>query len=209
MPFGLVNAPSTFQRAMSVALRGCEAYSVMYIDDILIFSEDDQQHLQYLRSVFCALQAASYHVRLQKCSFFASEVPFLGHTLSADGIEADTSRFNVGDTFPILFTTARQVRSFLGIVMWYRTFIPHVATLAAPLFPLTSANKQVVWSEVAEASVAALKQVLSMTLVLARYDRDLETRVNNRCIIGGIGRCSRATAWRTVVARSILEQEAY
>ena len=89
----------------------------MYIDDILIFSEDDQQHLQHLRSVFSALQAASYHIRLQKCSFFASEVPFLGHTLSADRIKADASRFNIGDAFPIPFTTARQVRSFLGIVI--------------------------------------------------------------------------------------------
>ena len=72
MPFGLVNAPSTFQRAMSVALRGCEDFSVVYIDDILVFSEDDNQHQEHLRRVFDALQSSSYHVRLQKCCFFAS-----------------------------------------------------------------------------------------------------------------------------------------
>ena len=78
MPFGLVNAPSTFQRAMSTALRGCEAFSVVYIDDILVFSRDESEHLEHLRSIFAALQECSYHVRLEKCSFFAPEVPFLG-----------------------------------------------------------------------------------------------------------------------------------
>ena len=61
MPFGLVNAPSTFQRAMSVALRGCEEFSVVYIDDILVFSETREQHLLHLKRVFAALQEQSYH----------------------------------------------------------------------------------------------------------------------------------------------------
>ena len=187
MPFGLVNAPSTFQRAMSVALRGCEDFSVVYIDDILVFSEDNDQHHEYLRHVFHALQSSSYYVRLQKCCFFASEVPFLGHILSADGIKADTSRLNITEAFPTPFHTAKQVRSFLGVVMWYRTFIPHVATLAAPLFPLTSPKKQVVWSEVAEVAVTELKRALASTPVLARYDRDLETRVTTDASLVGLG----------------------
>ena len=66
MPFGLVNAPSTFQRAMSVALRGCEDFAVVYIDDILVFSVDREQHLHHLCSFFAALQSQAYHVRLSK-----------------------------------------------------------------------------------------------------------------------------------------------
>ena len=212
MPFGLVNAPSTFQRAMSVALRGCENFSVVYIDDILVFSEDEAQHHEHLRSVFDALQSSSYHVRLQKCSFFASEVPFLGHVLSTDGIKADTSRFNLADAFPTPFLTAKQVRSFLGLVMWYRTFIPHVATLAAPLFPLTSPKKQIAWSEVAEAAVTELKRALSSTPVLARYDRDLETRVTTDASLVGLGAVleqQHGDQWRPVAfwSRKLIDAE--
>ena len=64
--------------------------------------------------------------------------------------------------FLLPFTTSKQVRSFLGMVMWYRTFIPHIATLAAPLFPLTSVKKGFTWSEEAEQSVAALKHALDL-----------------------------------------------
>ena len=77
MPFGLVNAPSTFQRAMSVALRGCEDFTVVYIDDILIFSETLEDHFQHLDRVFACLKSQSYHARLSKCKFVTTEVPFL------------------------------------------------------------------------------------------------------------------------------------
>ena len=86
--------------------------------------------------------------------------------------------------------------------MWYHTFIPHVTTLVVPLFPLTSPNKQVVWSEVAEASVAALKQALSMTPVLAQYDRDLETRVITDASLVGLGAVLEqqyGEQWRPIV----------
>ena len=187
MPFGLVNAPSTFQRAMSVALRGCEEFSVVYIDDILVFSETREQHLLHLKRVFAALQEQSYHVRLAKCLFFAPEVPFLGHILSADGIKAADKRFGHIQSFPTPFSTPKQVRSFLGMVMWYRTFIPHVATLAALLFPLTSAKKSFQWTEEAEQSVKALKQALMQTPVLSRYNHDLETRVTTDASQTGVG----------------------
>ena len=187
MPFGLVNAPSTFQRAMSVALQGCEEFAVVYIDDILVFSSSRDQHLQHLRKVFAALQGQSYHVRLSKCSFFASEVPFLGHILTPDGIKAADKRFDHIQSFPTPFSNPKQVRSFLGMVMWYRTFIPHISTLAAPLFPLTSVKKGFTWTPEAEQSVTALKYALTRTPVLSRYDHDRETRVTTDASTIGIG----------------------
>ena len=201
MPFGLVNAPSTFQRAMSVALRGCEAFTVVYIDDILVFSPNEEEHLEHLHKVFAALQRLSYHVRLEKCSFFATEVPFLGHILTPDGIKADVSRHDTIFAFQMPFTTAKQVRSFLGMVMWFRVFIPNVATLAAPLFPFTSAKKTLQWTDAAEAAVLALKEALSTTPVLARYDRDLDTRVTTDVSITGLGAVleqQHGEVWRPV-----------
>ena len=78
MPFGLVNAPPTFQRAMTVALRGCEDFAAVYIDDVLVFSDSPEQHLDHLRKVFSCLQKEAYHVRLAKCEFMASSVRFSG-----------------------------------------------------------------------------------------------------------------------------------
>ena len=76
MPFGLVNAPPTFQRAMNTALRGCEQFAAVYIDDIFVYSNSLDDHLSHLASVFEKLQAQSYHVRLSKCEFLADEVQF-------------------------------------------------------------------------------------------------------------------------------------
>ena len=85
MPFGLRNAPPTFQRAMTRALNGLDHCATVYIDDILIFSRDKKEHLQHLDQVFTALGRHQYHVRLQKCEFLQKEVKFLGHKLTPEG----------------------------------------------------------------------------------------------------------------------------
>ena len=157
MPFGLVNAPSTFQRAMSFALRGCEDFTAVYIDDILVFSKTREEHLEHLRQVFEKLQYDCYHVRLAKCQFLSEEVRFLGHTLTSDGIKAITNRQKEFEGFTPPFDSAKKVRSFLGLIMWYKAFIPHISTIAAPLFPLTSSHRKLVWTEEATMAVEALK----------------------------------------------------
>ena len=86
MLFGLRNTPPTFQRAMGVALEGCEHCSVIYIDDILIFSQSRSEHLQHFQLIFQKLSHHSYHARLAKCEFLKDEVEFLGHTLNSNGI---------------------------------------------------------------------------------------------------------------------------
>ena len=160
MPFGLVNAPSTFQRAMSYALRGCEEFTAVYIDDVLIFSESTEQHLEHLKQVFQKLQNQAYHVRLAKCQFLSKSVKFLGHILTDQGIQAMDTRDRDLDMFKPPFTTPKQVRSFLGLVMWYKAFIPHISTIAAPLFPLTSAKRKLTWSQEASQAVDALKDAV-------------------------------------------------
>ena len=86
MPFGLVNAPATFQRAMSLALQGCEDCTIVYIDDILVYSQTREQHLLHLDRVFTCLEEHHYHVRLAKCQFLQKKVIFLGHTITPEGI---------------------------------------------------------------------------------------------------------------------------
>ena len=86
MPFGLRNAPPTFQRAMTEALQGLEAFTIVYIDDILIYSHSYEEHLQHLDQGFAALGKHQYHVRLQKCELMKQELNFLGHRLTQQGL---------------------------------------------------------------------------------------------------------------------------
>ena len=187
MPFGLVNAPATFQRAMSVALRGCEDFTAVYLDDILIFSPDWETHVQHLSRVFSALEKDSYHIRLHKCVFFQEQVPFLGHILTQDGIMASENRHAALNAFQPPFCSRRQIKSFLGIVMWYRSFIPHVATLAAPLFDLTSTKKTLQWTDAATTSVRTLIVALRELPPLKRFHGEKETRVITDASTVGIG----------------------
>ena len=187
MPFGLVNALSTFQRAMSYALRGCEDFTAVYIDDVLIFSESTEQHLEHLKQVFQKLQNQAYHVRLAKCQFLSQSVKFLGHILTDQGIQAMDTRDRDLDMFKPPFTTPKQVRSFLGLVMWYKAFIPHISTIAAPLFPLTSAKRKLTWSQEASQAVDALKDAVLSAPTLIRFNRTYPTRVTTDASAVGIG----------------------
>ena len=135
MPFGLKNAPPTFQRAMTFALQGCEAFAIVYIDDILIFSETKQDYLNHLHRVFECLEREAYHVRLTKCVFQRDEVEFLGHLMSFRGLRASPTKIATLSAWNPPLHKPRQVKQFLGLVMWYKAFIPHLATIAAPLFP--------------------------------------------------------------------------
>ena len=94
MPFGLKNAPPTFQRAMTKVLQGNEAFAVVYMDDVMIFSKTEQDHLKHLDRVFAQLDEESYHIRLPKCEFMKEEVEFLGHLLSANGVRTSPLKVN-------------------------------------------------------------------------------------------------------------------
>ena len=187
MPFGLVNAPATFQRAMSLALQGCEDCAIVYIDDILVYSQTHKQHLLHLERVFTCLEEHHYHVRLAKCQFLQQKVTFLGHTITPEGIQAADHRERTLQGFKTPFCRAKQVKSFLGLVMWYKTFIPHAATMAAPLFALTSSKKKFTWTKEAEQATKDLKEAICKAPTLMRYNAAAATRVTTDASTIGIG----------------------
>jgi len=115
MPFGLCNAPATFQRLMQVVLAGLEWKSCfIYLDDILIASQTFEEHLKHLREVFCRLRKAMLRLKPKKCHILRTEVQYLGHVVSVT-----------------------EVRRFLGLASYYRRFIPDFAKIANPLHALT------------------------------------------------------------------------
>ena len=201
MPFGLRNAPPTFQRAMTQALAGLDHCAVVYIDDILIFSEDKQQHLDHLDQVFSALSEQHFHVRLPKCEFLQREVEFLGHRLTSEGIGAQPEKVDALQGWKTPFVNAKQVKSFLGAFAWHQGYIAHFATLAAPLFALTSAKKEFVWTPECEDAVRRLKEAMNSAPVLVRWRVDLPTRVVTDASKVGIGAAleqRHSEGWRPV-----------
>lgn len=136
MPFGLKNAPATFQRVMDCVLREeIGICCLVYMDDIIIFSPSLEQHKIDLDRVLNKLRDANLKIQLDKCEFFRKEVQFLGHTFSEDGVRPNQDKIDTIKNWPIP-ETEREVRQFLGILGYYRRFIKDFARLVKPLTSL-------------------------------------------------------------------------
>jgi hypothetical protein len=136
MSFGLTNAPAHFTYLMnSVFMPELDKFVVVFIDDILIYSKNEEEHAQHLRVVLTCLREHQLYAKFSKCAFWLEEIQFLGHVLSARGIAVDPSKVK-----DILAwkppTTVYQVRSFLGLAGYYRRFIPDFYKLVKPITSL-------------------------------------------------------------------------
>ena len=138
MPFGLCNAPGTFQRLMERIFGDQSLQSVLlYLDDVIVFSSSIEQHLQRLEMVLSRLQQKGLKAKLSKCHFFRKEVQYLGHRVSREGVATDPEKFSAVENWrrPRDVT---EVRSFLGFCSYYRRFVKGFAQLAAPLHQLVA-----------------------------------------------------------------------
>ena len=182
MPFGLCNAPGTFQRLME-RIFGDQSFQtlLLYLDDVVVFSSSFDQHLQRLGLVLGRLRAQNLKLKLAKCRFFAREAQYLGHVISAAGVATDPDKTRVVADWPRP-QTARELRSFLGFASYYRRFVPQFATYAAPLHRLAAAAgatkrapSSVIsvpdgWDQYCEVGFQALKERLTSAPVLAYAD---------------------------------------
>lgn len=133
MPFGLKNAPATFQRMMNNVLRAhVNKICVIYMDDILVFSTSLQEHVENLGKVFETLRKANLKVSLNKSDFMKKETDFLGHVVTRDGIKPNPKRVE-GIQKQIIPKTVKEIQSFLGLSGYYRKFIPDYAKIAKPM----------------------------------------------------------------------------
>ena len=137
MPFGLTNAPATFQRLMErcvgdLNLKTC----LVYLDDIIIFSSTFEEHLERLESVLARLQYHGLKLKPSKCQLFRTSVKYLGHVISAAGVETDPDKTAALRTWPVP-SNHQEVRSFLGFAGYYRRFIAGYSKIAKPLHALT------------------------------------------------------------------------
>lgn len=166
MPFGLKNAPSTFQRLMDEFLLGLDERAVQaYMDDIIVFSASREEHQTHLERVLRRLKEFKLRVSAEKSSFFRSEVKFMGHIVSAQGIRPNREKVVAIQNISIP-TNQKEVRSFLGVVNYYRRFLGNMAGHIEPLNRLLRKNAKFEISPEVEESVAWCKAQLSTAPIL-------------------------------------------
>lgn len=140
MTFGLRNAAQTFQRLIHDVLRGLD-FLFAYLDDIFIFSKSERQHLQHLEQVFSRLTQHNLAINITKCEFGKSHIQFLGHRVSAKGIEPLPDKVKVIKEYQRP-TTVSELKTFLAMVNFYRRFLPHAIQSQLPLLPFLKGNKK-------------------------------------------------------------------
>ena len=136
MAFELTGAPATFQRAMNATLAPLLRRCVLvFFDDILIYSTTFEEHVQHIRAVLELLARDQWQLKLSKCSFAKSQLSYLGHLISASGVATDPAKIQTvaAWTSP---TTVKELRSFLGLLGYYRRFMKHFSLIAKPLTTL-------------------------------------------------------------------------
>jgi hypothetical protein len=139
MPFGLTNAPATCQAVMNDVLRPyLDKFTSIYLDDCLIWSRTEAEHLEHIRLVLEAMAKANLRLKASKCAFGKLSTKFLGYIISADGLAMDPGKVTAITNWPEP-TTLTELRSFLGFCNFYRRFVSNYSTIAAPLTSLTSA----------------------------------------------------------------------
>ncbi|XP_058766610.1 uncharacterized protein LOC131640216 [Vicia villosa] len=169
MPFGLTNAPSTFQSAMNELLRPyLRKFVLVFFDDILIFSSSLSDHLVHLDIIFNALKSNSFVAKFSKCVFAVDKVHYLGHVISAGNVAADPEKIQAILDWPVP-RSLTALRGFLGLTGFYRRFVRHYATLAAPLTDLLRSTT-FSWSTEASLAFTELKHKMTDMPVLALPD---------------------------------------
>ncbi|GBM26318.1 Retrovirus-related Pol polyprotein from transposon 297 [Araneus ventricosus] len=186
MPFGLCNAPATFERLMETVLRGLSSEAcLVYLDDIIIVGRTFEEHLNNLREVFQRLQKANLKLNPKKCRFFQKEVAYLGHVTSAEGVKTDPEKIKAVVVWPRP-DKIHDLRSFLGLCTYYRRFVRNFSAIARPLHKLTEAKSNFNWTDECEKSFNSLKQALTSSPILTypRTDKDfiLDTDASNEGI---------------------------
>lgn len=186
MPFGLHNAPATWQRFVDNTLgHDLEPYVFIYLDDIIVATPDFETHLTVLQKIFDRLITAGLTVNQEKCEFVKSQLKYLGYVIDQNGLRVDPDKVAAVMDFPTP-TKVKEVRRLLGLASWYRRFVPNFAERVAPLTNLTKKSKKFVWDEETERSFLDIKQCLVSAPILTCPDFDrpfiLQTDASQRAL---------------------------
>ena len=167
MPFGLCNAPATFERLMERILTGLHwEILLVYLDDVIIYGKTFDEELQRLQTVFQRLRESKLKLKPKKCHLFQKKVAYLGHVVSAEGVATDPEKIEAVKFWPVPGNQT-GVRSFLGLASYYRRFIEGFAALAKPLHRLTEKNSTFHWTMECQDAFRNIKERLISAPILA------------------------------------------
>jgi hypothetical protein len=170
MPFGLTNAPAFFMNLMNkVFMEELDKFVVVFIEDILIYSKNREDHKRHLRIILRRLRAHQLYAKLNKCEFWLEKIAFLGHILTAEGIEVDPSKVEAVSKWKQP-SNVSEVRSFLGMAGYYRRFIKGSSSIARPMTELLKKDNKFVWTPKCEESFQIIKKKLTTAPVLTLPD---------------------------------------
>jgi transposase InsO family protein len=191
MPFGLTNAPATFQRMINHVLREyLDQFVVVYLDDILIFSDTLEEHKEHVHKVLSALQDFDLLVEPEKSQFHAKEVTFLGHVIRPGEIAMEPAKIAAIKEWEAP-TSVKEIQSFIGLANYYRRFIRGFSKIAAPMTSATQKDKKFVWTPECQKAFEQIKDAITQEPVLAMFDPnkpvELETDASNFAIASVLG----------------------
>ena len=170
LPMGICNAPANFQRVLSAVLAGLQhSICLIYLDDVICYSETFGDHIHRLREIFFRLHLHNLKLKPRKCQFAKHEVKYLGHIVSADGLHPDPENVAKVRDCPVPRTT-KDIKSVIGLASYYRKFIQGFAKIAAPLHALMKKNARFRWTEEHQTAFETLKQALTQPPLLAYPD---------------------------------------
>ncbi|XP_045569661.1 uncharacterized protein [Salmo salar] len=172
MPFGLKNAPATFQRLMEIALGELKGkICFVYLDDIIIYSQTREQHFQDLQAVLDKLREAGLTLNMKKSNFCQTSLKFLGHIVSFDGTHVDPEKTKAVQDFPVP-TTLKALQRFLGMAGWYHRFVLNFSQVAEPLNALKRKGAKFRWTAECQTSFETLKRHLVTPPILGHPNFD-------------------------------------
>ncbi|XP_022816983.1 uncharacterized protein K02A2.6-like [Spodoptera litura] len=166
--FGIASAPAVFQRAMEGVLAGVPGTLCM-LDDILITGETRSEHLSRLHQVLAKLQDAGLTLQKEKCMFFKDEVNYLGYVINKDGLHKSPQKIKAMIEAPVP-SNINQLQSFLGLVNYYRNFVPNASSILSPMYELLKKSSRWCWTQKHDEAFTAIKSCLASDQVLAHFN---------------------------------------
>ncbi|CAB0016930.1 unnamed protein product [Nesidiocoris tenuis] len=170
MPFGLSNAPATFQRMAASLVKSLgSGRALAFLDDLVLFHESWEQQLDELCDLLQLFRQADLKLQLQKCHFLQKQVHYLGHIVSAEGIQPDDRKLEAVRNYPVP-TSVKHFRAFVGLCSYYRRFVKSFASIAHPLTHLTKKDVHFQWGPEQQLAFETLKERLTSPPILAYPD---------------------------------------